>query len=128
MTGGSTLGLGGINTGSSGRAGRWSRGSTTPASPAMRFTNASSCHSGAPGWLLAWLNEWEGAEEDANPVRSEDGMLLLNAGDNLDEEAESLAITGPPSACTAPVARRSRGIASLPWKLPLALDDTLVDA
>ena len=95
----------------------------------MRFTNASSCHSGAPGWLLAWLNEWEGAEEDANPVRSEDGMLLLNAGDNLDEEAESLAITGPPSACTlAPVVTPRWRTASLPWKLPLALDDTLVDA
>ena len=53
-------------------------------------------------------------------------MLLLNAGDNLDEAAESFAIAGPPSACTAPVARR--GIASLPWKLPLDEDDTLVDA
>ena len=68
----------------------------------------------------------EVAEEDATPVR-EDEMLLLNAGDNLDEEAESLAITGPPSGCTlAPVARWT--IESLPEKLPLDEDDTLLVA
>ena len=75
------------------------------------------------------LNVWEGAEEDATPVRSEDEMLLLNAGDNLDEEAESLAITGPPSGCTlAPVVTPRCLTESLPEKLPLDEDDTLLVA
>ncbi len=70
-----------------------------------------------------------GAEEDATPVRSEDWMLLLNAGDNLDEEAESLAITGPPSGCTlAPVVTPRWTTESLPEKLPLDEDDTLLVA
>jgi hypothetical protein len=92
----------------------------------MRFTSGASwAHSGAPGRLLLPLNVWEGAEEDANPVRSEDGMLLLNEDDNLDEEAESLAITGPPSGCTPVLIRLME---SLPEKLPLDEDDTLLVA
>ena len=64
------------------------------------------------------LNVWEGAEE-----------LLLNEDDNLDEEAESLAITGPPSGCTlAPVVTPRCLTESLPEKLPLDEDDTLLVA
>ena len=99
-----------------------------PCSAAMRFTSGASwAHAGAPGRLLLPLNVWEGAEEDANPVRSEDWMLLLNAGDNLDEEAESLAITGPPSGCTLAFVA-SWTTESLPEKLPLDEDDTLLVA
>ena len=101
-----------------------------PCSAAMRLTIGSSwAHSGGyRGGALEMLlrgAEEMGAEEDANPVRSEDGMLLLNEDDNLDEEAESLAITGPPSGCTPVLIRLME--TSL-WKLPLAEDDTLLVA